>query len=93
MPRALGQCLREIGGLDIAIIGMLDSANDAVHVGKRPNIFDVVGAKEVDIDANGTRNARIIIILIHPVFGGRQPDVRDLRKTGMQAGFFLKRRI
>ena len=68
---------------------MLDRANDAVHVGKRPNIFDVVGAQEIDIDANGTRNARIIIILIHAVFGGRQSDVRDLRKTGVQAGLCL----
>ena len=72
---------------------MLDSADNAVHIRKRPNIFDVVGAQEIDIDANGARNARIIIIFVHPVFGGRQPDVRDLRKTGMQAGFFLKRRI
>ena len=89
LPRALRQCLREIGGLNITVIGMLDRANDAVHVGKRPNIFYVVGAQEIDIDANGTRNACIIIILIHPVFGGRQPDVRDLRKTGMQAGLCL----
>ena len=68
---------------------MLDSADNAVHIRKRPNIFDVVGAKEIDIDANGARNAGVIIILIHPVFGGRQPDVRDLRKTGVQAGFCL----
>ena len=87
LPRTFGQCLGKVSGLYIAVIGVLDCANDTVHIGQWPDVLDLVRRQEIDIDANGSRNTRIIMILIHPVFGCRQPDVSDLRHSGMQPSF------
>ena len=69
LSRAFGQRLRQVGGLDIAIIRMLDRADHAVHIGKRPYFLDLIGREEVDVDTNRPRNPGIIMIFIHPVFG------------------------
>ncbi len=42
IARTLGQCLREIGGLDIAVIGMLDGTDDAVSLAKRPDFLELL---------------------------------------------------
>ena len=87
LPRAFGQCLGKVSGLNIAVIGVLDCADDTVHIRQWPDVLDLVRRQEIDIDANGSRNTRIIMILVHPVFGCRQPDVSDLRHSGMQTSF------
>ena len=42
LPRAFRQRLRQICWLNIAVIGMLNRANDAVHIGERPNFFNLL---------------------------------------------------
>ena len=42
LPRTFCQRLRQIRRLDVTVIGMLNRANDSVHIGKRPNILDLV---------------------------------------------------
>ena len=87
LPRAFGQCLGKVSGLYIAVIGVLDCANDTVHIGQWPDVLDLVRRQEIDIDANGSRNTRIIMILIHPVLGCCQPDVSNLRHSSVQTSF------
>ena len=71
LPRAFRQRLGKVCWLDITIIGMLDRADDAVHIGKRPNILDLIRRQDIYINANGAGNARIIKIFIHAVLGRR----------------------
>ena len=39
----LGQRLGQIGGLDIAIVGMLDGADDAIGLAQRPDFLHLLG--------------------------------------------------
>ena len=36
---ALGEGLRQVGGLDIAVVGMLDGADDAIGLAERPDLL------------------------------------------------------
>ena len=42
--RAARQRLGQIGGLDIAVLGMLDRADDPLDVAERPDLLDLVAA-------------------------------------------------
>ena len=42
LARTLGQRLRQISGLDIAVVGVLDGANHAVHIGERPDVLHLI---------------------------------------------------
>ena len=44
IARTLGERLGEIGGLDIAVIGMLDGADDAVRLAERPDFLELLQA-------------------------------------------------
>ena len=39
--RALGERLGQVGGLDVAVVGMLDGAEDAVGLAERPDLLDL----------------------------------------------------
>ncbi len=93
LPRALGQRLRQVGGLDIAVVGVLDRAEDAVGVTQRPDRLDLGGGEEADVDTERAGDAGIVAILVHPVGRRRQADVADLRKAGVEAGLRLQRGI
>ena len=93
LARALGQCLRQVSGLDIAIIRMLDRAQNAVRLGQRPDVLDLVWRQEFDIDADRLGNARIILVLIHAVLAGRQTDVRDAAKADVQLRLGFQRGV
>ena len=75
LPRALCQCLSQIGRLNIAIIGMLNRAQHTIHIGQRPDVLDLTRRQEIDINTNRSRNPCIIMIFIHTVFCRRQPNV------------------
>ena len=87
---ALGQGLRQIGGLNIAILRVLDRPQNAVHIGQRPDFLDLVGRQEVDIDADGLGDAGIIFILVHPVWAVGEANVADPREADAQLGFGLQ---
>jgi hypothetical protein len=50
--RALGQRLGQVGRLDVAVVGMLDGADEAVGVAQRPDLLDSAGRQEIDGDAD-----------------------------------------
>ena len=65
--RAPRQRLRQIGGLDIAVLRMLDRADDAVGVAERPDLLDLLGRQELHLDADRRRDARVILIFVEAV--------------------------
>ena len=90
---AARQSLREVGGLDIAILRMLDRAKDPLNVAERPDLLDLFCAEELHLDADRLRDAGVVVVLVHPVAGAREADVRHLAKAGIEARFFLERLV
>ena len=93
VARALGQRLGEVGGLDIAVIGMLDRAQNAVGFAERPNLLELFRRQEFHVDADGFCDAGIIKILIHPVLRHCQTDIGDLREADIEAGLRFQRAV
>jgi hypothetical protein len=78
LPRAFGQRLGQIGGLDIAIFWMLNGPNHPVRIAQRPDLFDLFGSQEIHIYPNGPGDACIILIFIHPIAGGGEANIGHL---------------
>ena len=93
VARALRERLRQIGGLDIAILRMLDRADDALDIAQRPDLLDLLGRQEPHLDADRRGDAGVIIVLVHPVVGAREADVGDLAEADILARLGLERLV
>ena len=78
--RALGEGLGEVGRLHVAVVGMLDRADDAVGVAERPQLLHLLGGDQVDVDADRLGGAGIIHVLVPAVLGAGEAEVGDLTK-------------
>ena len=87
---AARQRLRQIGGLDVTVLEVLDRANDSVDIAERPDCLDLARRQEFDLDADRLRDARVIIVFVHPVAGPREANVRHLTKTGVEPGLLFE---
>ena len=90
LARATRQRLRQVGGLDVAVLEVLDRANDAVDVAERPDVLDLAGREELHLDADRFGDAGVVMILVHPVAGSRETDVRHLAKAGVESGLLFE---
>jgi hypothetical protein len=72
---------------------MLDGADDPVDVAERPDRLDVSRRQEADVDPDRARHPGIVAVLVHPVGGAGQADVRDPPEADALAGLRLQRRI
>jgi hypothetical protein len=66
---ALGERLGQVGGLDIAVIGMLDGAENALDIAQRPDLLDLIGGQKIDLDADGLGDAGVVHVLVPAVAG------------------------
>ena len=89
-PRAFGQRLSQISGLDIAVVGMLDCTDDASGVAQRPDVLDLIGGQEIDVHPDRLGDSSVIMIFVEAVLAGGQTDVRNSRKADIQSGFRLE---
>ncbi len=87
---ALGQRLGQVGGLDVAVIGVLDGAEQALGLAERPDFLDLFRRQDVDLDADRLGNAGIIHVFVPAVLGAGETDVGDLREADIHAGFLLQ---
>ncbi len=90
VTRALGQRLRQIGGLNITVIRMLDGAEQAVRLAERPDLLHLLRRQHIDAHADGLGNAGIIHIFVPAILGAGETDVGDLGETDIHAGLFLQ---
>ena len=93
LPRALGQRLRQIGGLDIAVGGVADRRDHAADVRERPDLLHLRGRQQVDIDADRPRDAHVIEIFVEPVLRAGKADVADVGETDVEPGLGLEARV
>ena len=90
VTRAACEGLGQVGGLDIAVIRMLDRAQQVVGLAQGPDFLDLVRGQELDVNTDGLGHTRIIFVLVHPVLGPGQTDVADIAKADLQIGLGLK---
>ena len=91
--RRARQRLREVGGLDISVLGVLDRADDPFDVAERPDGLDLGGSEELHRDADRLRDAGVVIVLVHPVAGARKTDVRHLAKADVEPRLLFQRPV
>ncbi len=53
-------------------------------------VLDLARREELDLDADRFRDARVIIVLVHPVARAREANVRHLTKTGVEPGLLFE---
>ena len=87
---AAGQRLGQVGGLNIAVLGMLDRAENAVGLAERPDLLQLCGRQQPDRHTDRLGDAGIVHVLVPAVPGARQPDIGDVREADIHAGFFLQ---
>ena len=75
IARALRQRLGHIHRRDVAVVGMEEGAHQAVEVAERPERADLVGADQLEGDADGVRRAAIVAVLVHPLPVGGEAEV------------------
>ena len=88
--RTLRHGLGEIGRLDIAVIGVLDRAEQAIGLAERPDLLDLLRGEDVDLDADRLGNPGVVHELIPAVLGAGEADVGDLLEAHMLAGLGLE---
>ena len=89
-PRSPGERLGQVGGLDVAVVGVLDRADQAIGLAKRPDRLDFRGREHIDRDADRPGDAGVIHVLVEAVPGPRQTDVGDLAEADILSGLGLE---
>ena len=88
VARAARQRLGQIGGLDVAVAGVLNGAQKPVGDAERPDLRDLGRREEFHLNAaDGGGDAGIIAIFVEPVLGARQADVGDLTEADVHPRF------
>ena len=93
IARAARERLRQVGGLDIAVVGMLDGAEDAVRLAERPDLLHLLRRQHVDVDADRARDAGIVHELVPAVLGAGEADVGADGEADVLAGLRLQRLV
>ena len=93
VARAARQRLCEVRRLDVSVLGVLDRADYPLDIAERPNFFDLARRQELDLDADRLRDARVIMVLVHPVASAGETDVRHLAKAGVEPGLLFERLV
>src|ERR1700735_5272500 len=88
--RAARQRLRQVGRLDVAVFGVLDRPEDSLDIAERPDVLDLAWAQELDFDTDRLCDACVIIVLVHPVAGAGETDVRHLTKARVESGLLFQ---
>ena len=89
--RPARQRLGQIGGLDIAVLGVLDRAYDALDIAQRPDFFDLARGQKLHVDAaDGRGDAGVIMVFVHPVARACEANVGDKAQADVEAGLFAE---
>ena len=94
LARAARQRLGQVGGLDVAVLGVLDRADDPLDVAERPDVLDLLWRQKFHLDpADGRGDPGVIAIFVHPVAGAREADVRNLAEPDVEARLLFERLV
>ena len=89
----LGERLGEVGRLDVAVVRMLDRAEEAVRLAQRPDLLDLRRGEHVHVDADRLGDAGIGHELVPAVRRAGKTDVGDLLEADWLARLGLQRAV
>ena len=90
IARAFCQRGGQIAGLNVAVLGVLNRADQSLGVAHRPDLADLLRREEIDGDADGFADAGVVAVFVHAVLGASEADVADLAKPDRLAGLALQ---
>ncbi len=94
VARAARQRLSEVCRLDVAVLRVLDRADDPLDVAERPFLLDLGGGQELHLDpADRGGDAGVVAIFVEPVLGAREADVGNRPEPDVEAGLLLQRLV
>ena len=91
--RAFAQRHGEVGRRDVAVIGMIERADDFRRAGavaefdQRPQIADLARADHLEGHADGIRRAAVFLVFVHAIAAGREAQISGDVETHVLAGF------
>ena len=89
-PRALGQRLRQVGRVGLAVGGQPDRPDQVVDPHHRPVLQRLLGREQFTVQVEGGRVGRGAAQLHHPVLGARDRHPAALLVAGRQPGLGLE---
>ena len=90
VARALCQCLGHVHRRDMAVVGVEEGAYQPLQVAERPEVADLVGADQLEGDADGVRRAAVVAVFVHPLLVGGEPEVAGAVEAHRLPGFRLQ---
>ena len=88
--RNLGQRLSEVGGLDIAVLGMDDGADDPFGIAQGPDLLDLFGGQKIDFDTDSLGDAGVEPVFVHAFAAGGEAYVAAPHKADGLARLLLQ---
>ena len=85
-PCTASQGLGQVGGLDVAVVGVADRADQAIRYRQGPDVVHGVRREEFHFHADRARNTGVLPVFVHPVRRHRQTNISD----GAQANVLLR---
>ena len=93
LPRALGQRLGEVGGVDLAVTGQPQRAEQVVDLHHRPELPGALGRDQLAVHVVRRGVGRCPPELDHPLLGARHDHPADVAVAGRQPGLGLERGV
>ena len=90
LPRALGHRLRHVGRVDVAVLRVVERADQVFGADERPAVLDLVRFQEFVVDPGGFRDRGIQHVFVHPLLVLRHPQVADNVEARVQARLRLQ---
>ena len=90
LTRALGHRLRHVGGVNVAILRVIQRAHQIIGAHQGPAFLDLRRAQEFVINARGFGDGRIQHVFIHAFLPLRHAQVANHGEACVQAGFRLE---
>ena len=85
-----GQRLGEVGGLNIAIVRVLNRANNALYIGHGPGFFNLLWGQKIDLDTYGLSDAGVILIFVHAILVGGQANIGNYTEANILFCLFFQ---
>ncbi len=87
------QSLGDVGGIDVAVGGVEDRADEVLGPDQRPALLDLVGRHPLVGNVDVLRRGGVEHVFVHPRLALRHPQVADDREAGVQPRLLLQRLV
>ena len=90
---AAGERLGEVGGLDVAVLGVEDGPDEPFRVAEGPDLAHLARGQELDADPDRAGDPRVEPVFVHAVAGRREADVPDRPEPDVLPRLALELRV